>query len=178
MLEQFIWPPTSVSGEEEEVGTEDGTRNFPRFSWSESTLMSFPNFLTNTNGESTKLKSCQGNYNWCFKFACGQVPLPKWEHLLDRDIHMDKCKRFKIETDGRISKLDARQLQTSHICQQLDQAKMEVISFITLSWEKCLKLPPDTHVPPPLPPSLLSLSPLSPFPLPPFLMKLALFCCA
>ena len=68
------------------------------------------------------------------QFACGQVPLPKWEHLLDRDIHMDKCKRFKIEADGRISKLDAETSPNfTHICQQLGQAKMEVISFITLS---------------------------------------------
>ena len=36
--------------------------------------------------------------------------MPNWEHLLDRDIiiaYTDKCKRFKIEADGQISKLDA-----------------------------------------------------------------------
>ena len=44
------------------------------------------------------------------KFTCGQAPLPNWERLLDRDIiiaYINKCKRFKIEADGWISKLDA-----------------------------------------------------------------------
>ena len=44
------------------------------------------------------------------KFASGEVALPNWKRLLDHDIiiaYLDKCKRFKIQADGRISKLDA-----------------------------------------------------------------------
>ena len=44
------------------------------------------------------------------KFACGQNPIPNWERLLDRDMiiaYIDKCKRFKLEVDGQIYKLDA-----------------------------------------------------------------------
>ena len=43
-------------------------------------------------------------------FACGQNLLPNWERLLDRDMiiaYTDKCKRFKMEADGKICKLDA-----------------------------------------------------------------------
>lgn len=44
------------------------------------------------------------------KFACGSTPFPNWERLLDRDMiiaFIDKCKRFKLEADGQISKLDS-----------------------------------------------------------------------
>ena len=44
------------------------------------------------------------------KFACRVAPLPNWERLLDHDMtiaYMDKLKRFKVEADRQISKLDA-----------------------------------------------------------------------
>ena len=47
-LEQVIRPPTPISGEEEEVEREDpgiGTRSFPRYSRSKTTLVSFEAFL-------------------------------------------------------------------------------------------------------------------------------------
>lgn len=43
------------------------------------------------------------------KFASGEAALPNWKRLLDHDIfiaYLDKCKRLKIQADGRISKLD------------------------------------------------------------------------
>jgi len=49
-LEQVIRPPTPISGEEEEVEREDpgiGTRSFPRYSRSKTTLVSFEAFLQN-----------------------------------------------------------------------------------------------------------------------------------
>ena len=114
-LEQIIRAPTPVSSEEEEVAEDVGvgTRSFPRYSKSESTLVSFETYLQNIDGNQRSPKVAHEmatDVSKFLKFACGAAPLPDWERLLDRDIiiaYMDKLKRFKIEADGRISKLDA-----------------------------------------------------------------------
>ena len=113
-LEQLVRPPTPLPSEEEEVGTEDvgiGKRSFPRYSRSESTLMSFESFLTNMDGNQRSTQvSAEIATDVYLKFACRKAALPDWERLLDRDMliaYMDKCKHYNVAADGRISKLEA-----------------------------------------------------------------------
>ena len=112
-LEQVIHPPTPVSSEEGEVEREDsgiGTRSFPCYSRSETTLVSFDAFLQNIDGNQGSAKvawEIATDVSKFLKFACGQAAL---RNLLDRDIiiaYIDKCKHFKVEADGWILKLDA-----------------------------------------------------------------------
>ena len=52
------------------------------------------------------------------KFACGPSAIPNWQRLLDRDMliaFLEKCKRFKLEADGQIRKLDSLEAALSFI---------------------------------------------------------------
>ena len=90
-----------------------GTRSFPRYPSTETSLVSFQIFFMNidSNQRSAKVvREISVDVSKFLKFACGQNPIPNWERLLDRDMiiaYIDKCKRFKLEVDGQIYKLDA-----------------------------------------------------------------------
>ena len=113
-LEQFIKPLTPVTSEEEDVPTETGVgmRSFPSYPLSEPSFVSFQKFLTSVNGNLRNEKVAREivmDVSKYIKFACGSNPIPNWQRLLDRDIviaFLEKCKRFKLEADGQIRKLD------------------------------------------------------------------------